>query len=93
MGIEIVLEPQHVTIRAVPLPLRQQNLQNLIPELIGYRAANIVGGCQHRAVDRPPSGQRTFTVEYGAGDYRAGGGGTPLPTAGESAAGWVITTC
>lgn len=36
MGIEIVLEPQHVTIRAVPLPLRQQNLQNLIPELIGY---------------------------------------------------------
>ena len=38
MGIEIVLEPQHVTIRAVPLPLRQQNLQNLIPELIGYLA-------------------------------------------------------
>ena len=38
MGIEMVLEPQHVTIRAVPLPLRQQNLQNLIPELIGYLA-------------------------------------------------------
>ncbi|ENA0610568.1 DNA mismatch repair endonuclease MutL [Enterobacter bugandensis] len=38
MGIEIVLEAQHVTIRAVPLPLRQQNLQNLIPELIGYLA-------------------------------------------------------
>ena len=38
MGIETVLEPQHVTIRAVPLPLRQQNLQNLIPELIGYLA-------------------------------------------------------
>ena len=36
MGIEIVLDAQHVTIRAVPLPLRQQNLQNLIPELIGY---------------------------------------------------------
>ncbi|MNT67820.1 DNA mismatch repair protein MutL [compost metagenome] len=27
-----------MTIRAVPLPLRQQNLQNLIPELIGYLA-------------------------------------------------------
>ena len=38
MGIEIVLDAQHVTIRAVPLPLRQQNLQNLIPELIGYLA-------------------------------------------------------
>ena len=38
MGIEMVLESQHVTIRAVPLPLRQQNLQNLIPELIGYPA-------------------------------------------------------
>lgn len=38
MGIEFVLETQHVTIRAVPLPLRQQNLQNLIPELIGYLA-------------------------------------------------------
>ncbi|MDU7020712.1 MAG: DNA mismatch repair protein MutL, partial [Enterobacter sp.] len=32
------LDAQHVTIRAVPLPLRQQNLQNLIPELIGYLA-------------------------------------------------------
>jgi len=38
MGIEFVLEAHHVTIRAVPLPLRQQNLQNLIPELIGYLA-------------------------------------------------------
>ncbi len=27
-----------MTIRAVPLPLRQQNLQILIPELIGYLA-------------------------------------------------------
>ena len=36
LGIEILLEGQHVTIRAVPLPLRQQNLQILIPELIGY---------------------------------------------------------
>ncbi|EOV0645950.1 DNA mismatch repair endonuclease MutL [Cronobacter turicensis] len=38
LGIEIVLDGHHVTIRAVPLPLRQQNLQNLIPELIGYLA-------------------------------------------------------
>ncbi len=38
LGIEIVLDGQHVTIRAVPLPLRQQNLQILIPELIGYLA-------------------------------------------------------
>ncbi|NTX69579.1 DNA mismatch repair endonuclease MutL [Lelliottia amnigena] len=38
MGIEFVVEAHHVTIRAVPLPLRQQNLQNLIPELIGYLA-------------------------------------------------------
>ncbi|EKY3118713.1 DNA mismatch repair endonuclease MutL [Cronobacter turicensis] len=38
LGIEIVLDGHHVTIRAVPLPLRQQNLQILIPELIGYLA-------------------------------------------------------
>ncbi|ALB64191.1 DNA mismatch repair protein MutL [Cronobacter condimenti 1330] len=38
LGIEIMLDAQHVTIRAVPLPLRQQNLQILIPELIGYLA-------------------------------------------------------
>jgi DNA mismatch repair protein MutL len=38
MGIETAVEAQHVTLRAVPLPLRQQNLQNLIPELIGYLA-------------------------------------------------------
>ncbi|MGL5701371.1 MAG: DNA mismatch repair endonuclease MutL, partial [Kluyvera sp.] len=36
LGIEILLEGQYVTVRAVPLPLRQQNLQILIPELIGY---------------------------------------------------------
>lgn len=36
LGIEFQLDAQHVTIRAVPLPLRQQNLQILIPELIGY---------------------------------------------------------
>ena len=38
MGVEFVPDGQHVTIRAVPLPLRQQNLQILIPELIGYLA-------------------------------------------------------
>ena len=38
LGIEFQLDAQHVTIRAVPLPLRQQNLQILIPELIGYLA-------------------------------------------------------
>jgi DNA mismatch repair protein MutL len=38
MGVEFQSDAHHVTIRAVPLPLRQQNLQILIPELIGYLA-------------------------------------------------------
>ncbi|AXF77396.1 DNA mismatch repair endonuclease MutL [Erwinia tracheiphila] len=38
MGIELLSDEQHVTLRGVPLPLRQQNLQNLIPELLGYLA-------------------------------------------------------
>lgn len=38
VGIELQSDAHHVTIRAVPLPLRQQNLQILIPELIGYLA-------------------------------------------------------
>jgi DNA mismatch repair protein MutL len=42
LGIEFQLDAQHVTIRAVPLPLRQQNLQILIPELIGYLALQSV---------------------------------------------------
>ena len=42
MGIQTVLDHQHVTIRTVPLPLRQQNLQILIPELIGYLAKQSV---------------------------------------------------
>lgn len=37
-GIDIVLESQRALLRAVPLPLRQQNLQNLISELLGYLA-------------------------------------------------------
>ncbi|WP_312758718.1 DNA mismatch repair endonuclease MutL [Pantoea brenneri] len=38
MGIELQLEGDHVTLRAVPLPLRTQNLQILIPDLLGYLA-------------------------------------------------------
>ncbi|MGY5958790.1 DNA mismatch repair endonuclease MutL [Kosakonia sp. BK9b] len=61
MGIEFVPDGQHVTIRAVPLPLRQQNLQILIPELIGYlaqqtsiHAANIAQWlARHLASDHP----------------------------------------
>ncbi|MBN3265057.1 DNA mismatch repair endonuclease MutL [Pectobacterium brasiliense] len=37
-GIDVVVESQRATLRAVPLPLRQQNLQNFISELIGYLA-------------------------------------------------------
>ncbi|RWR02863.1 DNA mismatch repair protein [[Pantoea] beijingensis] len=38
MGIDLQADAHHVTLRGVPLPLRQQNLQNLIPELLGYLA-------------------------------------------------------
>ena len=38
MGIDLQAEGDHVTLRAVPLPLRTQNLQILIPELLGYLA-------------------------------------------------------
>lgn len=38
LGIILDIDAQFVTARAVPLPLRQQNLQNLIPDLIGYLA-------------------------------------------------------
>jgi len=37
-GLEMFTESQRVTVRAVPLPLRQQNLQKLIPDLLGYLA-------------------------------------------------------
>ncbi|HFO2532591.1 TPA: DNA mismatch repair endonuclease MutL [Yersinia enterocolitica] len=36
MGIEMTVEQGRATLRAVSLPLRQQNLQKLIPELLGY---------------------------------------------------------
>lgn len=38
MGIDLQPDGDHVTLRAVPLPLRTQNLQILIPELLGYLA-------------------------------------------------------
>lgn len=38
MGIDLQFDAHHVMLRAVPLPLRQQNLQNLIPEMLGYLA-------------------------------------------------------
>lgn len=38
MGVELHSEHGRVSLRAVPLPLRQQNLQKLIPELLGYMA-------------------------------------------------------
>ena len=38
MGIDLQVDGHHVMLRAVPLPLRQQNLQNLIPEMLGYLA-------------------------------------------------------
>jgi len=37
-GLEMLSDSQRVTVRAVPLPLRQQNLQKLIPDLLGYLA-------------------------------------------------------
>lgn len=38
MAIDLQPQGDHVTLRAVPLPLRTQNLQILIPELLGYLA-------------------------------------------------------
>lgn len=38
MGIDLLPEGDHIILRAVPLPLRTQNLQILIPELLGYLA-------------------------------------------------------
>ncbi|EMH4133424.1 TPA: DNA mismatch repair endonuclease MutL [Serratia marcescens] len=38
MGLDLQTDHGRVTLRAVPLPLRQQNLQKLIPELLGYLA-------------------------------------------------------
>ncbi|ARU95318.1 DNA mismatch repair endonuclease MutL [Tatumella citrea] len=38
LGLDFATDAQHVTLRGVPLPLRTQNLQILIPELLGYLA-------------------------------------------------------
>ncbi|WP_029686540.1 DNA mismatch repair endonuclease MutL [Tatumella saanichensis] len=36
IGLDFASDTRHITLRGVPLPLRTQNLQNLIPELLGY---------------------------------------------------------
>ncbi len=80
-----------MTIRAVPLPLRQQNLQILIPELIGYGADEIDAVniaqwlARHLASDHPQWS--------GAGYYPAGRRRTALSASGEVPTGWFITTC
>jgi DNA mismatch repair protein MutL len=73
-GIELQSDALHVTVRAVPLPLRQQNLQILIPELIGYLAqqnAFDVGNIAQWMARNLAS--EHASVEYGAGDCAAGG--------------------
>lgn len=40
MGLDLQADHGHVMLRAVPLPLRQQNLQKLITELLGYLAGH-----------------------------------------------------
>ena len=49
MGIDLQPEADHVTLRAVPLPLRTQNLQILIPELLGYLAQQPESGAPQLA--------------------------------------------
>ncbi len=50
--IDVHTDALHVTVRAVPLPLRQQNLQILIPELIGLPgAAKRIRRRQYRPMD------------------------------------------
>ncbi|MBS6437526.1 MULTISPECIES: DNA mismatch repair endonuclease MutL [Pantoea] len=49
MGIDLQPEGDHVTLRAVPLPLRTQNLQILIPELLGYLAQQPESGAPQLA--------------------------------------------
>lgn len=46
LGIQLVVNQHQATLNGVPLPLRQQNLQNLIPDLLGYLA-----GIEHLAPD------------------------------------------
>lgn len=39
LGIDLILERQRATLRAVPLPLRHQNLPQLIPAFLAFLAA------------------------------------------------------
>ncbi|MGY0163473.1 DNA mismatch repair endonuclease MutL [Edwardsiella tarda] len=48
LGIQLTLERQHALLHAVPLPLRQQNLPRLIPQLLGYLAT--VAACDLASV-------------------------------------------
>ncbi|MBS0892933.1 DNA mismatch repair endonuclease MutL [Tatumella sp. JGM130] len=49
LGMDFATDAQHVTLRGVPLPLRTQNLQNLIPELLGYLALQSEVGAEQLA--------------------------------------------
>lgn len=93
LGIDFQSDAQHVTIRAVPLPLRQQNLQILIPELIGYGEAVRIRTRQYCAVDCTKSDERTCAVVNGTGHNPAGGRGTVMSATCENAAGWSVTIC
>ncbi len=74
LGIDVHTDALHVTVRAVPLPLRQQNLQILIPELIGYLAqqnAFDVGNIAQWMARNLTSEQTSWNMAYG--DCAAGG--------------------
>lgn len=47
LGIDVTLSKERAEIKAVPLPLRQQNLQVLLPEMLGY-----LSGCDEISSDR-----------------------------------------
>ncbi|KGD70265.1 DNA mismatch repair protein [Tatumella morbirosei] len=49
LGLDFAVEAQHVTLRGVPLPLRTQNLQILIPELLGYLSLQAESSADHLA--------------------------------------------
>lgn len=46
MGIQLQVHQHQATLNGVPLPLRQQNLQNLIPELLGYLSGKEAVSCE-----------------------------------------------
>ncbi|WP_294903005.1 DNA mismatch repair endonuclease MutL [Tatumella sp. UBA2305] len=49
LGLDFAVDAQHVTLRGVPLPLRTQNLQILIPELLGYLSLQAESSADHLA--------------------------------------------